>query len=484
MRALRWLIISVAVMGLLAVLAIAVGAVWLNTFIHSESFRHEIEARAGKSLGGTVQIQTVDFNIFEGVKLQGLVTQIDPAHVGGQGALLMKVENVNCTYAWKELFHRTLKLTGVTLDKPQIVLTKQPTAPATSSPGESVTGTTAATGAQSGPGGFQFVLDGAKINDGALSMRDESGATVIDLQGINAHANTAPYYEGKDVTGTLSIADVVFSSNWRLTNFSTPFLYGEGAVQLQAKPFAATTFGGNVAGGYELKLNLGPDPANPQKNATTSSILDFNGKGLDLAQATSALNPGSSRKLSGSLDLQSKWRDIESGRVNGEGDAQVTNGKLEGVKILQDLSGILRVKELNAPDISRAQTHFLVENRQTRFTGLQVESTVFKLTGDGVVGFDGGLDANLVLVLSRDAMGKMPKEVAASFVQQQDGSGSIAFHVTGTTSNPQTDLAARLLIQNTQIQNIITKQLDKFFKKKSQNPDPEMPLPQNPAPAQ
>jgi hypothetical protein len=470
MRTLRWIIISVAVVVVLAVLAIAAGAVWLNTFIHSESFRHEIEARAGQSLGGTVQVQTVNFNIFEGVKLQGLVTQIDPSHVNGQGALLVKVESVSCTYTWKELLHRTLKLTGVALDKPQIVLTKQPTAPATpqARPGFADSG-----GAQ-GEGTampFKFVLDRAKISGGAFSVRDESGATTFDLQGIDADVNTAAYYAGKDVTGTLSVTDLILPSGLRAKNFSTPFSYRQGMID--ARPFAASAFSGNVAGGYQL-------------GATGPSILDLNAKGLDLAQVTDALNPGSSRKLSGLLDLQSKWRGAETGDLNGEGDAQVIKGKLEGVKILQDLSNILRVKELNAPDISKAQTHFLVGNQEVQFTGLQIESTAFKLTGDGVVGFSGNLNASMVLILSHDALGKMPKEVAASFVQQQDGTGSIAFHVTGTTSNPQTDLAARLLIQNTQLQNVITKQLNKFFNKKSQNQNQnqtqDVPLPQDPTP--
>jgi len=472
MRAFRWIFITVAALVLLVVLAIAVAAVWLNSFIHSEAFKHEVETRAGQSLGGTVQIQTVNFNVFEGVKLDGLVTQIDPSRVGGQGALLVQVKNVNCTYAWQELLHRTLKLTGVTLDQPQIVLTKQATPPAIPTPSPNAGATGSAGSAPSAATGFQFVMDRAKINGGAFSVRDESGATTIDLQGIDASANTSAYNEGKDVTGTLDVATMILPSGLKAKSFTTPFTYRPGSIE--AKPFAASAFNGNVAGGY-LLAGSGP------------SILDLNGKGFDLAQVTAALNPDSSRKLSGSLDLQSKWRGVETGDLNGEGDAQITNGKLEGVKILQSLSSILRVKELDAPIITKAQTHFLVGNRETQFTGLQAESPIFKLTGNGVIGFDGNLNADLVLVLSRDALGRMPKELTASFVQQQDGSGSIAFHVTGTTSNPQTDLATRLLMQNTKIQNVITKQLNRFFNKKSDNPappppDPDAALPQDPTP--
>ncbi len=80
----RGLIIGVSIVVGVFVIAIAIGAVWLNTFIHSPAFKTEVESRASQTLGGPVQIQAIDFDIFHGVKLQGLVTQIDPSHAGGR----------------------------------------------------------------------------------------------------------------------------------------------------------------------------------------------------------------------------------------------------------------------------------------------------------------------------------------------------------------------------------------------------------------
>jgi uncharacterized protein involved in outer membrane biogenesis len=463
MKALRWIIISLAVIVVVVVLGIAVGGMWLNTFIHSDSFKREVETRAGQSLGGAVQIESIDFDIWHGIKLKGLVTQLDPTHVNGQGALLANVAGVDCAYSWPDLLHRQLKLTGVTLDKPQIVLTRQATAPlaptpsAPSGPASSGNGAGPATSAgTSAP--FQFVLDQATLNDGAFAVRDAAGVSIIALQGIDVSARTAGYYEGKDVTGSVRISDVALPSNMHVTSFSTPFTYGRGTFE--AKPFDATAFNGRIAGDYLLG-GSGP------------SILNLNAKGFDLAQLTAATTSDSSAKLTGSLDLQSKWRSVETGAMEGEGDAQLANGKIEGVKLLQQLSQLFRVKELEEPVISQAKTHFLVGNNQTRFTGLQAQSAIFQLTGDGVIGFNGSLDANMVLILTSDAMKKLPSQAAASFIQQQDGSGSVAFHVFGTTANPQTDLATRLLMQNTQIQNIISKQLNRFFQKKDTTPQPQ-----------
>src|SRR5471030_2209852 len=103
MFSVRSILITVAVVVVLAVLAIAAGTVWLNTYIHSDAFKIEVAARAGQSLGGTVQIGKVDFNIFSGVKLQGLDYQVDPNRVSGPGTLQVKVAGVDCAYAWKEL---------------------------------------------------------------------------------------------------------------------------------------------------------------------------------------------------------------------------------------------------------------------------------------------------------------------------------------------------------------------------------------------
>src|SRR5271154_6215832 len=118
MRAIRGVIIIGAIIAGLIVLAIAIATLWLNTYIHSDAFKLEVENRAAQSLGGPVQIQSIAFDVLRGVKLQGLVAQIDPSHSGGQGVLKLQAASVNCTYSWAELFSRRLQLTGIALDQP------------------------------------------------------------------------------------------------------------------------------------------------------------------------------------------------------------------------------------------------------------------------------------------------------------------------------------------------------------------------------
>lgn len=451
MRALRGLFVVGGVVVVLAILAVTIGTVWLNSFVHSDSFRHEVEARASQTLGGPVQIQAIDFNLFTGVKLRGLVTQIDAAHIDGQGSLVANIAGINCSYSVADLLNKRLRLTGLTLEKPQLVLTRQ--AAATVAPPALTNGSETgqpdnAAAANSGPP-FQFILDAAKLKDGSLSIRDATGASMADLNGIDVEARTAGYFEGKDVTGKIKITDLGLPSNLHLTDFSSPFTYRTGA--LEAKSWEARAFNGKLTGDYAMGSS-GP------------STLDVDAKGLDVAQISQVADPSSSTHLSGALDLQSKWQGVETGQVNGEGDLQLNGGKLEGVKILQDLSGILRVKELNAPDLKKVQTHFVISQGQTQFTGLQLDAGIFQMTGAGTIGSDGALKADMVLILGQDAMSRLPQEAKMIFVQKPDGTGSVGFKLSGNISNPQADLGTRFFMQNMKVKNVIDKALNKFFK--------------------
>ena len=412
-----------------------------------------MESRASASVGGPVQIESIDFDVLHGIKLKGFVSQIDSNHTGGQGALKLNAAQVNLTYSIWDLFTGKLRLTGVVLDQPQITLTKQPTqtmqpAPGSSSNG-SGNGTSGSSSSSSGGNSmFQFVLDAAKINNGTFTLLDASGASTAALTGVNASADTAGFSEGKDVTGEIKAAQVSAAS-LQITDFYTSFTYH--ANFLASKQFTATAYSGTLKGDFLMDGSAGP------------STLTLNGNSLKVEQIAAA--SGSESHLTGSLDFQSKWRSIETDASTGEGDAQLANGKIQGVRMLNEIGTALKIEELKEPIISKAITHFLVHDRQCDFNGLQVTSQLFSITGHGTVGFDNSLNADLVLVLTTQAMARLPTQVANAFVQQADGTGTIGFKVSGTTTNPSTDLPQRLLLQGAQkqIKNELNKALNKFF---------------------
>jgi hypothetical protein len=445
MRSFRWLLVAVGVLGVLAMFAVGPGTLWINSFIHSDAFRHDVETRAGQTLGGTVEIKEIDFSIWSGISLSGLATKLD----SGQGTVVAQVESVRCSYSYLALLSRRLQLDGVTITKPQIVLTQQPPSTVATPAPPPVPAKAAPTApeAQSGKTSpFEVILEAAKISDGRLSIRDATSATKADLQGVQVSADTAGYYEGKDVTGTLRIANIALPQNLILTDFSTPFTYRTGAVNVA--PFGATAFSGRLTGDYKL------DPSGP-------SLLEVDATHLDMAQIGQTANPDSATKLSGALAFQSKWQGVETGKLTGEGDAQITDGKLTGVTIMRDLATALRVGGLSEPDLKSVTIHFQVANGSTRFTGLRIESTDFEMTGNGVIDAQGGLDANMVLTLNGGAMGGIPGAAASFFSKLPGGAGSIPFHIGGTVGAPQADLSTRLFLQGSQVEKAVNKSLNK-----------------------
>jgi uncharacterized protein involved in outer membrane biogenesis len=447
MHSFRWPLIIIGILSVLAMFAAGPGSMWINSLVHSDAFRHEVESRAAQTLGGTVEIRQIDFSFWSGVQLSGLATKFESP----QGTVAAQMEDVNCSVSWFALLSRKLKLDGLTLVKPQIVLTQEPASRVPTPTPPAVPSSSSSTTPSTGTGTnapLNFVLESAKVSDGRLSIRDATGATKADLQGVQIGAKTGGLYTGQDVTGTIRIATVDLPQNLSLTDFSTPFSYRPDYINVT--PYEATAFGGHLTGDYKL------DPSGP-------SLLDVNATGIDVAQVGRAANPNSSTTLTGALALQSKWQGVETGKLTGRGSAQITNGKIEGVPLLKDLSIALQVHELAEPVLRSVTTDFTVAAGTTRFTNLRIESDVFSMSGHGVIDPQGNLSADMVLTLHGSAMGGIPGVAASFFSRLPDGAGSIPFHIGGTVSSPKADLSTRLFLQGSQVQKTVNKSLNKVI---------------------
>jgi len=440
----RWILIPSVVIGVLILFALGPGSIWLNSFVHSDAFRHEVETKISATAGGPVQIKQIDAGIFIGVRLSGVAGKLNTE----QGTVAAQAESINCSYSLFALLEHRLQFNRLTVVDPDIVLTQQPpsTVAAPTAPG-----TTAPASAEEGGGQtalFSVVLDSAKISDGHLAIRDTTGATKADLKGLQATADTSGYYDGKDVTGNLSIATIALPQNLQLTDFSTPFTFRTGAMS--ADPYEASAFGGKLTGDYKL------DPTGP-------SLLNVNGTDLDVAKIGQAANPGSASSLSGSLALQSKWHGVETGKLTGEGDAQITGGKLSGVSVLHDLATILQIRDLSEPDLKHVSVHFEVAEGSTHFSDLRIESDVFDMGGHGTIDPQGRIDADMALTLHSGAMGALPGTAVSLFSKLPGGGGSIPFHISGTLSSLHTNLSSTIFSPAAKATKSVSKELNRLF---------------------
>jgi uncharacterized protein involved in outer membrane biogenesis len=419
----RWIWIPFVVLALIIMFLSGPGTEWINSLVHTDTFRHEIESRASAAAGGPVEIQEIDFNLWRGVQLRGLVTKLATP----QGTVAAQIASVNCSYSLFELLWRRLQVNSITLEKPQVELTQEAASnvPTPSAGGKPVSHASA--GSSSGPP-LQVVLEKEKISDGRLTIHDASGALKADLQGIQVTADTGGYYDGGDVSGEMAIALIALPKNLTVTDFSTPFKGHVGAME--ADPFEAKAFGGTITGHYHLDPGGAP------------STLDVTASDLDMAQIGRTANPGSSTTLSGSLTLQSTWRGVETGTLAGEGDAEITHGKLEGVPMLNNLGRLLHIRGLTDPALKIVTTHFDVAGGTTHFSHLRIDADAFDLTGQGTIAPDGQLDADMVMTLHGDS----GSGFAATVLAHVPGGGkSIPFHLRGNISDPQTNLSPDLL---------------------------------------
>ena len=450
MAPLHRLLMIGGVMAAAVGIGLTIGSVWLNSFIHSEAFRREVEARASQTVGGPVEIRQIDFSIWSGVELTGVATKLDSGALNGQGTLVAKIGSVRCSYSLLALLSRQLRLEGVNVVKPEVVLTQLPPSsvprptPPPVPPGDQA----AAPSSNDQTAPFQFLLETARVTDGHLSIQDAAGAIKADLQGVQLSARGVGASASGEATGTLKIADILLPQNLRITDFSTPFTYQGGSFQ--ATPLAATAFSGQLTGAYQIVPG-------------SASVLDISATGIDMLSVGSAANPNSSTRFGGTLALQSRWHGVETGKLTGEGDAQITHGRLQGVTLLQDLATALRVPGLSEPELSSVTAHFEVANGITRFSRLQIESADFEMNGDGTIGANGGLDANMVLVLHGGAMGGIPGAAATFFSRLPGGGGSIPFHLSGTVGSPHADLSTRLFLQGSSVERTINRTLNHLF---------------------
>jgi uncharacterized protein involved in outer membrane biogenesis len=440
----RWVLIPLVIAGVLLLLALGPGSIWLNSFVHSDSFRHEVESKISATAGGPVEIKQIDAGVFIGVRLSGVAGKLNTE----QGTVAAQAGSIHCSYSLLALLERRLQFNRLTVVDPDVVLTQQPpstvatpTAPGTTTPASANEG-----GGQTAL--FSVVLDSAKISDGHLAIRDTTGATKADLKGVQAAADTSGYYDGRDVTGKLSIATIALPQNLQLTDFSTPFTFRTGAIS--ADPYEASAFGGKLTGDYKL------DPTGP-------SLLHVNGTGLDVAQIGKAASPDSASALSGSLALQSQWHGVETGKLTGEGDAQITGGKLSGVSVLHDLATILQIRDLSDPDLKQISVHFEVANGSTHFSNLRIASEVFDMTGSGVIDPQGRIDANMELTLHSGAMGALPGAAVSLISHLPGGGGSIPFHISGTLSSLHTNLSSNIFSPAAKATKSVSKELNRLF---------------------
>jgi AsmA protein len=127
--------------------------------------------------------------------------------------------------------------------------------------------------------------------------------------------------------------------------------------------------------------------------------------------------------------------------LEGTGHVAVTDGKIEGVNLLQEAISILNVAGLSldnakATVFSTIETDLAVKQGTVHVQRLLMDSHDFRATGGGTIGFDQTLNLTINLNLSQDISQKIARSSPVAKLSMKEGRISLPLVITGTTQAP------------------------------------------------
>src|SRR5439155_1393434 len=405
------------IIGIL-ILILLVVAIALPFLVNVNSFRPTIETQASSALGRKVTIGNLKLSILSGsVSADDLAIADDPAF-GKAPFVTAKGLNVGVEVI-PLVFNKTLHVTDLTLDRPQIVLLRTPAGKWNFS---SLGGSNASSPAR----------------DKAPASADPKGsATDQSLQNLSvAKLNVN--------NGRVSIGDA--------NTKSKPHVYDNVNVTVRNFSFSSQfpfTVTADLPGGGNLKLDGKAGPLNPNDAAQTPLEAKLDVKRLDLA-ASGFVDPSSG--IAGLADFD--------GSVASDGRVLRSNGTMKADKLkmsakgspagrpvevryatdynLQSQSGTL----INALSGAQTGSDTSIQNFSTDAhvapDGVRTENVdliipaLGTLTGTGTISPSGALNYHMTANLAGAAV------TGLSQIAGLGGKGgSIPFFIQGTTSDPK-----------------------------------------------
>jgi hypothetical protein len=147
----------------------------------------------------------------------------------------------------------------------------------------------------------------------------------------------------------------------------------------------------------------------------------------------------------------------------GSGRAEIKDGQLMEIPILNLLATLLQVPELRDLKFTECLLEFSITNNTMPTPVIRVASSQVQISGKGVVSLaDYSLNHDLTISFAKGMLDRAPKEVRRLFAEHPDGSLALDFRVWGPYDVPKTDLQERIVTGVGQ--QLIEKGLQKLLK--------------------
>jgi len=424
----RFFRVGVAVIGLMMI-AFGIYAARLVRSLDTPEFKAQVAREAGSVVGAPVQLGSLDVSLLRGIRLGGVRIQNPP----GFGGDLLRVESAKFSYDLWPLLLGRIQVDELSLRKPVITLATDAHGTfnyqklAVLSPSSQAGSSTMARSS----GLLKLAVSKLSVEGARFAIVDERKTEALRLE--DASLDSALALESSVLTGTgkASVDALVLANAVFLRGVRAPVKLTRERMSLA--PLQASLGGGAVTGAVNVAFK-------PEMRYTLQIAVSGASVKTLLSEARSAAT------LTG--DLTAKARVEGMGGVvtlTGGGDAEIKNCRWPKSPIFGVVSDLLKIPELKDPRFDDCRVEFSLGGGQVLTPVVSFKGAAIELVGQGVTNLvTSVVDYDLTLALAPTLLAKVPSTPRAAFKARGDGFGTIAFKVTGTTTAPKTDLAARL----------------------------------------
>jgi hypothetical protein len=437
------------VLLVVAVLAAAGYGVHLVGKLNTPEFQKSLLDQAKAAVGADVRVKEMDISLFSGVTLTGIAIA-NPAPLPGD---LLTADAFVLRYRLRPLLAGRVEVERVALERPALGLVMDARGVLNYEKlGGSAPGKRSAAGAAAVP--FRVVLKQLAVEDGSVTLTDHTRARLLAVEGAGFRSafeveGGMARGSGEAAVSTVSFGDLLF-----LRAVRAPLSLSKETVKLA--PIRAEVAGGRATGDVTVHMKGG-----------FRYVANLEVKGVDMS--TLLAEAKSSGGVAGRLAAKATFEGSGGlSTMKGRGQGTVTGCRVEHGRTLSLLAGILQVPELASPDFDECRAEFTQSGSRVSTPVLVLTGEAVQLRGAGTVNLEtSGLDYQMTLALAPRLFAKVTRpEIRPAFKERADGYSTIDFHLYGTTSEPQTDLLAR--IATSAATEAISKQIDRLFKKRGQ----------------
>jgi uncharacterized protein involved in outer membrane biogenesis len=456
MKALKVILLIVAVVIAAVVILAGAGLYFANRYVQSAAFKARVLATAHEELGSDVRIDDLRASLFSGAALQG-VTIANPTNFPGN---LVTANAFVLRYRLWPLLRRRVEIEQLSLDRPVIVLARNDRgqwnyeefgakrgepkpAPAASEPA------TASAQATVEAAPFDVVLSRLAITRGVVSLVDENNKPLLKLDGID-FSSSVRFADGQLTgLGRATLDDVAVAGSLFVRKLAAPV--SAATNQITLAPLSGTIANGVVTGAATVALM-----------PTLRYAVNLRVQDGDMAKLLAEANVRP--VINGKLELTASLEGTGGlATVAGSGHAEIRGGQLMEIPALNLVASLLQIDALRDLKFSECRVEFLITNNVLQTPVIRLTAPDVQIVGNGSVSLDDySLNHNLTISFARGTLDRVPKEVRNLFSSRPDGSLALDFRVWGPYSAPKTDLQERVV--KGVAEQLIQKRLQKFLK--------------------